>query len=107
MARTEQLRLSPKATPRELERAYGQGLLRPDQLEHGAYYRGQCRVVEVARWHAHSRRFVYQRDMRGTKHLDELGHPDGGRTHDIFMPLERVEPAARQVLPDELFERHA
>jgi len=86
------LKLSPQPRLSELEQAYSKGLLRKEALEHGAYYRGVCKFGTVARWHASQKRFFYYRQVRGARVLDELAHPADGRTHDFFLPLERVEP---------------
>lgn len=100
------LRLTPNSTAKELERAYDQGLLRPDQLEHGAYYRGQCKAATVARWHGELKRFVFLRPQFGGKVIDQIAHPAQGKTHDIFMPLEKVAPQESEQICDEDFNRH-
>ncbi len=98
------LKLSPKPTSKELERAYASGLLRPDELEHGQYYRGECRVNPVARWHAGVKRFFLVRCVRNERFLDEMAHPAQGRTHEVFLPLERTTPTEGQKIPDEMFD---
>lgn len=97
------MKLSVPPRPHELEQAYAKGLLRKEALEHGAYYRGVCKFGTVARWHAKLKRFYYFRQVRGSKVLDELAHPAEGRTHDFFLPLERVVPGPEHEVSEDAF----
>ena len=97
--------LLPLRTEEDLEAAYEKGLLRKEELVHGAYYRGSCRNTEVARWHAGGQAFVHPRRKFGETFLESIRHPADERNYDVFRVVElTTEPAAEQVVEDAWFE---
>lgn len=100
------LRLPPNPTDEQLEAAYAAGMLRKEQLEDGAYYRGSCRNAQVARWHAGAQTFVHWRTKFTSRFLECIKHPVDEKRYDVFLAQERVEPGD-QVIPDEQFARAA
>lgn len=94
-------------TDDDLEAAYAQGLLRKEQLTHGAYYRGSCRNAEVARWHGSAECFIYLREKFGQGFPETIFHPADDRHFDVFRAVEAVEPTAAQRIDDNAFENVA
>ncbi len=65
----------------------------------GAYYRGQCRNANVARWFAKQNRFTHWRYKFGTRFLEDIDCEEDGAGHhyDIFYAYEKIdEPADEQ-----------
>lgn len=102
---TISVRLAVNPTPEQLALAYAQGLLRKEQMLHGAYYRGHCRNTEVARWHAPGAVFVYWRSKFGHRFLECISHPEDEKHMDVFLATECVEePKPQEIVEDALFE---
>jgi len=95
---------TPVNTPVEIEAAYALGLLRKEELVHGAYYRGTCRNAEVARWHAGAERFLYARTKFGSKYLEPIAHPVDERRYDVFMAVQAIDPTDATSIDDDSFE---
>jgi hypothetical protein len=92
-------------TAQQLQVLYTHGVLRPEQLEHGAYYSGEMRSTAVmGRWHAKKRHFVIWHTELGKKELRTIPHVCNARTEDMLMPLSRQEPVASQRISDYAFE---
>lgn len=101
-------RLPPNPTPEQLARAYADGLLRKETLEHGRYYAGRCRNVRIARWHAGAQVFVYIREKFGHRFPEEIRHPEDERHYDVFLAVEALEDTAVPTearIDDAAFER--
>ena len=60
-------------------------------LTHGAYYVGQCRNAELARWDLTKEAFVYWRTKFGDRFVDVIYHPEDDEHFDVFVPEQRVE----------------
>jgi len=101
------INLPVNPTDGDLERAYSSGLLRKEELQHGAYYEGHCRNTSVARWHAQTQCFFYRRYKFGHTFIEEIKHPEDERYYDVFLPVVRTEPAEVYRIDDETFERAA
>ena len=95
----------PLRTDAELETAYAQGMLRKEELVHGAYYRGSCRNTTVARWHAQGGAFLYRRQKFGESFFERISHPQDQRHYDVFRVVELTQPEAAQRINDASFER--
>jgi len=81
------------------------GALRPEVLEHGAYYAGRLGSARgVARWHAKKRRFVYAEYSLGMQQLRAAAHIDEGGTPQLFIPVARTEPKDTHRVSDYAFE---
>lgn len=91
--------------PGELERAYELGMLRPSQLEDGAYYLGDCRNATVACWSAEHQTFAYVRNKFGSSFTEEIEHPANDDGYDLFIPVAKVYPTILQVIEVD-FYRH-
>lgn len=61
------------------------------KLEHGAYYKGDCRNASIARWDAVTQKFWYIRSKFHMVYTEEINHPEDDDGHDLFYPFERVE----------------
>jgi hypothetical protein len=81
------------------------GALRPETLEHGAYYAGKLGSARgVARWHAKKHRFVYAEYSLGTRQVRTAAHIDEGGTPQVFVPVARIEPKDNHRVSDYAFE---
>ena len=100
------IHLPPNPTPEQLDAAYAQGLLRKEQLEDGAYYSGDCRNAQMARWHAAAQVFVHWRSKFGHRYLECIKHPVDEPRYDVFLAEAKAEPGD-QAIPDDEFERAA
>lgn len=97
------MRLPVNATQEQLEAAYAKGLLRKEQLTHGAYYRGHCRNASEARWHAGKQCFVHWRTKFGHRFLETIRHPVDESRYDVFLAEAEVAQPEHPI-PDERFE---
>ncbi|WP_137926296.1 hypothetical protein [Cupriavidus sp. 2SB] len=100
-------KLTSKPTPETLEAAYGCGLLRRDELQHGVYYRGRCRNASIARWHAGIQRFVHWRTKFGERYLETIRHPADEPEFDAFIVRGVVEDVGEAAIPDDIFNESA
>ena len=80
-------RLPPKFGPDALEVAKENGLIGKADLVDGALYVGWCRNAGLARWHADTQRFVYQRTKFGSTFEETIVHPEDDEGFDIFVPV--------------------
>ena len=64
-----------------------------EELQDGAYYRGQCRNAELdlARWDAKKQMFVYVREKFGYLYTEPICHPENEAHFDVFRVKELVE----------------
>ncbi|WP_019449315.1 hypothetical protein [Cupriavidus sp. BIS7] len=99
--------LPPNPSDEALEAAYAAGLLRKEELQHGAYYGGRCRNASIARWHAGAQRFVHWRTKFGERYLEKIRHPADEPEFDAFLVLKVVENPGGDTIPDDLFEAAA
>lgn len=60
-------------------------------LTHGAYYAGECRNADLARWDVTKEAFVYWRTKFGDSFIDVIYHPDDDEHFDVFVPHQRIE----------------
>lgn len=97
-------RLPKDPSPEQMAEAYAAGLLRKEVLQHGAYYRGRCRNANVARWHAGQQCFVHWRVKFGSRFLERIRHPEDERHFDVLLVEAQVEPAADNLIADDVFE---
>ena len=77
-------------------------------LVDGAYYRGQCRNANIARWFAKQDRFTHYREKFGCRFLEDILHPDDDQVYDVFYAYEKVdEPAMyKDRIPTTAIEQH-
>lgn len=76
----------------ELEKAYGEGLIKIEDLKDRHFYFGYCRNASIAMWVDELNKFVYQREKFGSKFLEEINHPANDDGFDIFVTSELCEP---------------
>lgn len=66
-----------------------------DELEHGAYYQGDCRNASIARWNAETNQFVYMRTKFTAVYPEEIGYwieaKSGEERFDEFKPFSKVD----------------
>ena len=92
-------------TTAEKETLYARGVLRPEQLVHGAYYSGHVHSTPaVARWHAAKRRFVLLHSELGVRATKAIPHVADARTEDMFLPLSEKAPSDEQRVSEYAFE---
>lgn len=60
------------------------------QLIDGAYYRGECRNADVARWDGFRERFFYWRTKFGDKYVEEICCPEDDDHYDVFVAEELI-----------------
>jgi hypothetical protein len=102
---TERFTLHLPPTAAEKETLYAKGVLRPEQLTHGAYYAGHVHSTPaVARWHAAKRRFVLLHSALGVRGTKAIPHVADARTEEMFLPLSEKVPTDEQRISDYAFE---
>lgn len=95
------IELPVRPTPADLEAAYAQGMMRKEELLHGAYYRGHCRNATIARWSSIKEQFVHHQMEFGHKIVERIRHPADEQVYDVFIPVACGEPLPEQVIEDE------
>jgi hypothetical protein len=79
--------------------------LRPEMLEHGAYYSGKIGgAPAVARWHATKQRFVFGEFSLGRQHIRSIAHVVEKGTGERFAPLSKSVPKETGRISDYAFE---
>lgn len=63
---------------------YPNGKILKRDLKHGAYYKGNCRNADLARWNDTKQKFVYWRHKYGLRFLEEICHPEDDHVYDVF-----------------------
>ena len=66
-------------------------------LEHGAYYKGDCRNAEVARWNADKQVFVHWRTKWRDRYTEEICHPEDDDIHDVFVVECRIDNVEEEI----------
>ena len=61
-------------------------------LQHGKYYRGQCRNAVEARWNADKQVFVHWRTKWGERFLETIKHPEDDAVYDVFVVECECDP---------------
>ena len=54
------------------------------ELVDGAYYKGQCRNANVARWNAAKNKFYHWRTKFRCKYVETIFCPEDDQTFDVF-----------------------
>ena len=98
-------RHTPLRTDDEIEAAYTQGLLRKESLVDGAYYHGNCRNTDVARWNSKCGVFLYMRTKFGSRFVESIKHPWDDRVYDVFICVEATVPSELNAVSDDVFAR--
>ena len=68
-----------------------------ENLEHGAYYSGQCRNASVARWNDETQVFIYWRTKFNNTYLEEIKHPDDDKFFDVFVVEDKIENPEQEI----------
>ena len=66
-------------------------------LEHGAYYKGNCRNANEARWNADKNKFVHWRTKFNNTYLEEIRHPEDDKLFDVFVVEEKIETPTKEI----------
>lgn len=74
---------------RELERL-SKSIAKKDLVD-GAYYKGDCRNADVARWNAKVGCFFYTRYKFGSTFTEDINHPEDDDGFDLFWPDSRLD----------------
>ncbi len=74
-------------------------MLRKDQLEHGAYYRGMCRNAEVARWNSKVGNgiFIHWRTKFWETYPETIAYWEENHQFDEFRPFEKIEKPEKEI----------
>jgi hypothetical protein len=84
------------------------GVLRPELLEHGAYYAGKIGAVSaIARWHARKQRFVFGQFNFGRHRVTSIPHVAEKGTGERFAPISKTGPTDTSRVSDYAFESAA
>lgn len=67
-------------------------------LVDGAWYFGECRNSEYARWSARDNKFYYRRYKFGHSYVESINHPESDDGYDLFIVYMCVN---EQDVPDE------
>lgn len=98
-------RLSNPVTAEQLEEAYSEGMLRPEELEDGKYYLGDCRNSTIACWSARHQTFAYNRRKFGTTYTEEIEHPVHDDGFDLFVPIAQWNPEPSEIIEADFFSQ--
>lgn len=66
-------------------------------LIHGAYYSGQCRNANEARWNADKQIFVHWRTKFNETFLEEIKHPEDDQLFDVFVVESILENPSKEI----------
>ena len=84
------------------------GVLRPELLEHGAYYAGKIGAVSaIARWHARKQRFVFGQFNFGRHRVTSIPHVAEKGSGERFAPTTKTGPTDTSRVSDYAFETAA
>lgn len=61
-------------------------------LVDGAWYFGDCRNSEYARWNAKENQFYYKRYKFGSWFIESIKHPESDNGFDLFIVKMRIHP---------------
>ena len=67
-------------------------------LEHGAYYKGECRNASEARWDKHHDLFWINRIKFLYDYLEEIKHPEDDDYYDVFYPEEKLDKPTKEII---------
>jgi hypothetical protein len=81
-----------------------------EQLEHGAYYHGECRNASIARWNGEANIFIHWRTKFSDVYPETIGYwvdaQPGEHRWDEFKPFGKVDnPPFEIPLTQEEFEQ--
>ena len=88
------LKLPPIPTPvtkEWLATASKAGMILKADLKDQAYYTGDCRNANVAKWDKAKNVFIYLRSKFGAEFEEEIYHPEDDDGHDLFIPIEEIK----------------
>lgn len=63
----------------------------------GAYYEGECRNANVARWNGKQEVFIHWRTKWGQKFLEEIKHPDDEKHYDVFIAKKLIQNPIEEI----------
>lgn len=74
-----------------------ESLIKKEDLEHGAYYRGHCRNATEARWNESKKVFTHWRTKFGHEFLEDIKHPDDEPYYDVFKVETKLETPTKEI----------
>lgn len=86
----ERIKARNEAFRREQE-AHRKGMIEKKDLINGAYYEGECRNADVARWNGKKEVFVYLRTKFNETFPEEIKHPDDENHYDVFIARKLIK----------------
>jgi hypothetical protein len=72
-------------------------VIKKEELEHGAYYKGTCRNATEARWNANNNTFVHWRTKYGQTFLECIKCPEDETVYDVFVATEKLETPTKEI----------
>ena len=92
LERTKEARIKERnETFRKEQEAHRKGMIQKKDLVDGAYYEGECRNAEVARWNGKKEVFVYLRTKFNETFPEEIKHPDDDNRYDVFIARKLIK----------------
>jgi hypothetical protein len=65
--------------------------LKKSELEHGSYYKGECRNATIARWNSEKQMFYHWRTKFNYTFIETIKHYEDEEHYDVFIALEKIE----------------
>lgn len=66
-------------------------------LKHGAYYYGDCRNANTARWDADKNKFFYWRTKFTMRFVEDINHPEDDDGFDLFVPKREIDYSTSEI----------
>ena len=82
---------------RKAEELKRKDMIAKKDLVDGAYYEGECRNAEVARWNGKQEVFIHWRTKWGQKFLEEIKHPDDEKHYDVFIAKKLIQNPTEEI----------
>ena len=70
-------------------------VIKKEDLEYGAYYKGTCRNANEARWDGN--KFIHWRTKYGTTFLESILCPEDEKVYDVFVTTEKLETPTKEI----------
>lgn len=71
--------------------------IKKEDLEHGAYYKGECRNATEARWNGEKQCFVHWRQKFTMIFLEEIKCPEDEKYYDVFVTENKLETPTKEI----------
>lgn len=72
-------------------------VIKKEDLEHGAYYKGRCRNATEARWDGNRQKFRHWREKFGHTFLEYIKCPEDDKVYDVFVAVEKLDNPTEEI----------